>query len=56
MTYKKIIEQSLQKYTPDHIKMHKVENHFILDIDYDIIVNGIVDDLKQAGYTINTRQ
>lgn len=50
--YKKIIEQSLQQFTPDHIKMHKINQHFILDIDYDVIVNGIVDNLKANGYTI----
>lgn len=53
MEYKEIIEQSLQQFTPNHIKMHKVNEHFILDIDYDVIVNGIVDNLTKYGYTIN---
>ena len=56
MEYKKIIEQSLQQFTPDHIKMHKINQHFILDIDYDVIVNGIVDNLKTNGYTINKKE
>lgn len=50
--YKKIIENSLQQFTPDHIKMHKINEHFILDIDYDFIVNGIIDNLEANGYTI----
>jgi len=54
--YKKIIETSLQQFTPDHIKMHKVNEHFILDIDYDVIVNGIIDNLEANGYTINIKQ
>lgn len=55
MDYKKIIEQSLQEFTPDHIKMHKINEHFILDIDYNVIVNGIVDNLDANGYTINSK-
>jgi hypothetical protein len=53
--YKKIIEESLQQFTPNHIKMHKINEHFILDIDYDIIVNGIIDNLESNGYTVNSK-
>lgn len=54
MSYKEIISNSLQKIGPTSINMHKIENHFIMDIDYSKIVNAIVDDLENNGYTIIT--
>jgi hypothetical protein len=54
--YKDIIKKSLQNTAPTSVQMHKIENHFIMEIDYDIIVNSIVDDLQSNGYTINTGQ
>lgn len=54
MSYKEVISNSLQKVGPTSINMHKIENHFIMDIDYSKIVNAIVDDLKNNGYTIIT--
>ena len=54
MSYKKIIANSLQKIGPTSINMHKIENHFIMDIDYSKIVDAIVDDLENNGYTITT--
>ena len=56
MSYKEVIANSLQKVGPTSINMHKIENHFIMDIDYTKIVNAIVDDLESNGYTINTHQ
>jgi ribosomal protein S8 len=56
MSYKEIIANSLQKIGPTSINMHKIENHFIMDIDYSKIVDAIVDDLENNGYTINTHQ
>ena len=52
MNYKKVIEQALQKYAPISVNMHKIENHFIMEIDYDVIINAIVDELGKEGYTI----
>lgn len=52
MIYKKIIETTLQKHAPTSVNMHKIENHFIMEIDYDVIVNAIVDELGKEGYTI----
>lgn len=54
MSYKEVISNSLQKTGPTSINMHKIENHFIMDIDYSKIVNAIVDDLENNGYTIIT--
>jgi hypothetical protein len=54
MSYKEVIASSLQKIGPTSINMHKIENHFIMDIDYSKIVNAIVDDLENSGYTIIT--
>jgi hypothetical protein len=52
MNYKQIIAETLQNHAPTAINMHKIENHFIMDINYDVIVNAIVDNLGCAGYTI----
>lgn len=54
--YKDIIKKSLQNTAPTSVQMHKIENHFIMDIDYNVIVDSIVDDLTKAGYTINDKQ
>lgn len=54
--YTDIIKKVLQNTAPTSVQMHKIENHFIMEIDYDIIVNAIVDGLAEAGYTINTLQ
>lgn len=50
--YFDVIANSLQKTTPDSVKMHKVENHFIMDIDYDVVVKSIIDDLDINGFSI----
>jgi recombinational DNA repair protein RecT len=52
MNHKKVIEHTLQKYAPTSVNMHKIENHFVMEIDYDVIVNAIVDELSKEGYTI----
>lgn len=56
MNHKEIIAQTLQNYAPTAINMHKIDNHFIMDINYDVIVNAIVDNLICAGYTIINKQ
>ncbi len=56
MDYKEIISKSLQSHAPTAINMHKIENHFIMEIDYEVIVNAIVDNLDNAGYNIINKQ
>jgi hypothetical protein len=56
MDYKEIISRSLQNHAPTAINMHKIENHFIMEIDYDVIVNAIVDNLNVEGYNIINKQ
>jgi hypothetical protein len=56
MDYKEIISKSLQSNAPTAINMHKIENHFIMEIDYEVIVNAIVDNLDNAGYNIINKQ
>jgi hypothetical protein len=53
MNPKEIIAKTLQENGPTAINMHKIEDHFIMDIDYAVIVNAIVKDLKENGYVIN---
>jgi hypothetical protein len=52
MNYKQVIAEALQRHAPTAVNMHKIENHFIMDIDYTVLVNSIVDDLESNGYTI----
>lgn len=47
-----IIKKSLQRSAPNAVQMHKIEQHFIMDIDFDIIVNAIEEDLLVSGYHI----
>jgi ribosomal protein S8 len=56
MSYEEVIANCLQSIGPKAINMHKIENHFIMDIDYSKIVNAIIDDLKSNGYTISMHQ
>lgn len=51
-----IIAESLQTSGPTAINMHKIEQHFIMDIDYTVIVNKIMKDLKLNGYEIKPIQ
>lgn len=52
MNHKEVIAKALQDHAPIAVNMHKIENHFIMDINYEIIVNAIVDSLDSNGYTI----
>ena len=52
MDYKEVIAQSMQKNAPAAINMHRIEQHYIMDIDYTVIINSIVEDLKSNGYEI----
>ena len=52
MNYIDVISKSLQKSLTDHLEVHRVNEHFILEITYDLIVDMLVDDLAKEGYTI----
>jgi hypothetical protein len=52
MNYKEVIAKTLQEHGPTAINMHKIEDHFIMDIDYAVIVNAIVEDLKSNNFEI----
>ena len=52
MNYKDIIAKSLQDKGPIAINMHKIENHFIMDINYSVLVDAIVEDLLSNGFEI----
>ena len=54
--YKDIIAKTLLKKTSTEIKIHPLENHFIIEINYDVIVDAIVADLDDSGYTIIDKQ
>jgi hypothetical protein len=56
MNYKDIIAQTLLKKTSTEIKIHPLDDHFIIEINYDVIVNAIVADLDDSGYTIIDKQ
>lgn len=49
---KDIIINAIHKHAPNAINMHKINDNFIMDIDYDILVDSIIDDLDNNGYTI----
>lgn len=55
MQYRDIIESSLQTAGPTAINMHKIDQHFIMDINYSVIVNKIIEDLESNGYEIREK-
>ena len=52
MSYRDIISKSLQETSITALNVHPIDNTFLLEINYEIITNGIVDDLENNGYTI----
>jgi flagellar motor switch protein FliM len=52
MNYRDIISKSLQETSITALNVHPIDNSFLLEINYDIIINAIVDDLENNGYTI----
>lgn len=52
MNYSEIIMLSLQNSLSQNVKMHKLNEHFVMEIMYEAILDLIVDDLDKAGYTI----
>jgi hypothetical protein len=56
MDYKGIMAKSLQHSSANKIKIHPMEDVYIMEIYYDDIVNSMVDDLDKAGYTIISKQ
>ncbi len=51
---KDIIINAIHKHAPTAINMHKINDNFIMNIDYDVLVDSILDDLSNNGYTIIT--
>ena len=56
INYSDIIIKTLQDSLTQNIKMHQINEHFIMEIMYDAILDSIVDDLDKAGYTIINKQ
>jgi hypothetical protein len=56
MNYKQIIEKTLQNALTTHVKIHKLDEHVVMEIFYDSIVDAIVADLDDSGYTIIDKQ
>jgi len=56
INYKKIIETTLQNSLTEHVKVHRLDEHFVMEIFYDSIVDAIVADLDDSGYTIIDKQ
>lgn len=56
MNYQDIIAKSLQKCATTAFQMHPVDSYFIMEINYEIIVNTIIDDLNSNGYNIIKQQ
>lgn len=52
MEYVDILMKTLQNTLATHVKMHKLDEHFIMEIFYEGICDSIVDDLAKEGYTI----
>jgi hypothetical protein len=52
MSYVDILMKTLQNTLATQIKMHKIDEHFIMEIFYEGICDSIVDDLAKEGYTI----
>ena len=50
--YSDIIKKALQSSAPNSINMHKINEHFIMDIEFDTIVEAIVLSLDNNGYQI----
>jgi hypothetical protein len=53
--YKEVIAVAIQKESTKSIHIHPMNNDFILEIDYEPIVDSIVANLEQYGYTIITK-
>jgi hypothetical protein len=56
MNYKEVIEKTLQNALTAHVKIHKLDEHVVMEIFYEKIVNTIVADLDDSGYTILSKQ
>jgi hypothetical protein len=56
INYSDIIIKTLQDSLTQNIKMHQINEHFIMEIMYEAILDSIVDDLDKAGYTIINKQ
>ena len=54
MNYKNIMANSLQESATTDIQIHPMDNLYIMEINYDNIINLMVENLYKAGYTIIT--
>jgi hypothetical protein len=50
--YFNILMKSLQNTLTTNVKIHRLDEHNVMEIFYESIVDTIVDDLAKAGYTI----
>lgn len=50
--YSDVIKKALQESAPTSINMHKINEHFIMDIEFDNIVNSILELLDKNRYKI----
>lgn len=55
MEPKDIIINAIHKYAPTAINMHKINDNFIMNIDYDVLVDSIIKDLNNNGYVISQK-
>jgi hypothetical protein len=56
ITYKDIMSKSLQKCSTTAIILHPLDDFFVMEIDYDKIINLMVADLHNSGYIIDKHQ
>ena len=54
MSYKDIMAKSLQESATTEIHIHPMDNLYIMEINYENIINLMVENLFKAGYTIIT--
>jgi hypothetical protein len=51
--YKNIISNSLQELVASAaINIHPMDGFFIMEVNYELIIDAIVDNLNKNGYTI----
>jgi len=54
--YEEIVIKTLQNVLTTAIKIHKLDEHVIMEIFYPAIVDAIIADLDDSGYTITDKQ
>jgi hypothetical protein len=56
MSYRDIIAKSLQDCAVTAFNIHPMDDFFIMEINYEVLVQKIIEDLEFNGYTITTHQ